>query len=571
LRESDQREERMMLSRSKWVLRRSAVHTTATFIFVVASTVAIAGTPTVGAIPAHGIDVNQIAYVRCCPQNNTLGLVDADGSHRRTITLPPAGSGFGISNPQLTPDGSKIVFGLLNSAGLFEIAMINIDGSGFTTLDTPSAQALEPSVSPDGSRVAYVGFYSGGKAEIWTQNLDGSDPVLLTTGPDDSSPSWSPGGGQVAFLAGSDQIDVVPATGGAVRQLTHLTGSGTGLLLWSPNGAFIEFQEASPDGQSMAMVLNVATGAVSTLFGGPYAYGVDSWAPNSTDLLSTANGSIGVISIVNLQGQVVGTTGVNGFASSWIRAQGTTAPIVGMNGIPSGTGYQMVTSDGSVLSYGQAAFYGAMNASALTKPIVGMASTPDGGGYWLVASDGGVFSFGDASFYGSTGATRLNKPIVGMASTPDGGGYWLVASDGGVFSFGDANFYGSTGATRLNQPVVGIASTHDGAGYWLVAADGGIFSFGDARFDGSTGALHLNKPIVGMAATADGGGYWLVASDGGVFTFGNAGFYGSTGAMRLNQPIVGMASAPDGHGYWLVARDGGLFSFGNAGFFGSTP
>jgi len=84
------------------------------------------------------------------------------------------------------------------------------------------------------------------------------------------------------------------------------------------------------------------------------------------------------------------------------------------------------------------------------------------------STTGSVLTRGDASFYGSTGNIRLNKPIVGMAATPDGHGYWLVASDGGIFSFGDAGFYGSTGNIRLNKPIVGMAATPDGHGYWMV-------------------------------------------------------------------------------------------------------
>jgi hypothetical protein len=79
----------------------------------------------------------------------------------------------------------------------------------------------------------------------------------------------------------------------------------------------------------------------------------------------------------------------------------------------------------------------------LSAPVVGMAATPDGRGYWLVSSDGGVFTFGDAAFHGSTGGVTLDEPVVGMAATPSAAGYWLVASDGGIFTFGDAGFYGS--------------------------------------------------------------------------------------------------------------------------------
>jgi hypothetical protein len=230
------------------------------------------------------------------------------------------------------------------------------------------------------------------------------------------------------------------------------------------------------------------------------------------------------------------------------------ARMVAIAATPSGRGYWLAGSDGSVFTYGDAGFHGSLGAAHLNQPIVGMAATPTGRGYWLAASDGGVFTFGDAGFHGSLGAIHLNQPIVGVAATRTGRGYWLVAADGGVFSFGDARFHGSLGAIHLNQPIVGVAATPTGRGYWLVAADGGLFSFGDARFHGSLGAVRLNEPIVGMAATSTGRGYWMVASDGGVFTFGDAGFYGSAGGRQLDQRVIGMARS--GTGYWL--DEGGL-------------
>ena len=245
------------------------------------------------------------------------------------------------------------------------------------------------------------------------------------------------------------------------------------------------------------------------------------------------------------------------------------APAVALASTHDGKGYWIDGTDGSLVAFGDATYYGSAGGLTLARPVVGLASTPSDTGYWEVASDGGIFSYGDATDYGSTGNIHLNRPIVGMASTPDGRGYWLVASDGGIFSYGDAHFYGSTGAMTLNQPIVGMAPTADGRGYWLVASDGGIFAFGDATFHGSMGGHPLNRPIVGMSASPNGGGYWLVASDGGIFAFGDAGFFGSAGNLRLVEPIVGMATGPGGRGYWLVAADGGIFDYGDAPFFGS--
>lgn len=235
---------------------------------------------------------------------------------------------------------------------------------------------------------------------------------------------------------------------------------------------------------------------------------------------------------------------------------------------PDGQGYWQATSDGQILGFGDARWFGSMSGSPLNHPIVGIASTPTGKGYWLVASDGGVFSFGDAQFYGSTGGMALNEPVVGIAGTPDGMGYYLVASDGGVFGFGDARFLGSMVGTHINQAVVGMAVDSSTGGYWLVAGDGGVFSFG-APFLGSTGAIRLNRPVVGMEAET-GTGYRFVANDGGVFTFGASGFFGSLGSAPPSHVVLSIAPATADQGYTILDSAGGIYPFGNANDFGSV-
>ncbi len=538
--------------------------------------------------PSSGTDTNQIVYVA---GQQSLGLVDADGTHRSTITISPTNlegptGAFSILDPDLSPNGRTILFVEYSDdpVCITTLYTVNSDGSDLTPLQLNQGCIYDPRWSPDGSRIVYAP--SGGSSAIWTSNPDGTDPTEVANFGDE--PSWSSDGSQIVFVgspqnipASSFQVYSVPAQGGTPHQLTKISGEVPQFPFWSPNGATIEFQETPTSGVTLStVVMNTDGSDARILFGGPSVGRIYSWAPDSAHFLTNATAASGsAIAIENLQGTITqtftGTGGLGGFSPdpSWIRVPGVpraSAQIVGLTPTRSGGGYQMLGSDGGVLSYGQALFYGSTSGTILNKPIVGMAPTADGGGYWLVASDGGVFTFGDAGFYGSTGALTLNKPIVGMAPTPDGGGYWLVASDGGVFTFGDANFYGSTGSLKLNKPIVGLAPTPDGGGYWLVASDGGVFTFGDANFYGSTGSLKLNKPIVGMATPSDGGGYWLVASDGGIFTFGDAGFYGSTGALTLNKPIVGMAPTPDGGGYWLVASDGGIFTFGDAPFYGSA-
>jgi hypothetical protein len=240
-------------------------------------------------------------------------------------------------------------------------------------------------------------------------------------------------------------------------------------------------------------------------------------------------------------------------------------------------GYGMLGGDGGWFIFGDLNFVGAANfvgpgplttpSGAIIKtPVTAGAISPSQLGYWAVTSDGHVLSQGDAGDFGEP--SFVTSPVVGMAATSTGKGYWLATADGGVYSFGDAVYYGSMTGIPLKQPVVGMVATPSGLGYYLVASDGGVFAFGDAAFKGSTGAMTLNKPIVGIAASPTGG-YWLVASDGGVFAFA-APFLGSMGGTPLVKPVVGITTTPTGKGYTLAASDGGIFAFGDAPFFGNV-
>ena len=230
----------------------------------------------------------------------------------------------------------------------------------------------------------------------------------------------------------------------------------------------------------------------------------------------------------------------------------------------SGRGYWVVTTNGSVYSFGDAGYHGGMGGRNLAASITGSESTPSGSGYWELGRDGGIFSFGDAHFWGSTGAMRLNKPVNGMERTSDGHGYWLVADDGGIFSFGNAHFWGSTGEMKLNKPVIGMARTPSGHGYWLVASDGGIFSFGDARFFGSTGGMHLTAPIVAMRRTTTGNGYWMLRADGAVYAFGDAKYFGGVAGCTNYHGARSLLVSPDGRGYWIGTNDGSVIPLGDA-------
>jgi dipeptidyl aminopeptidase/acylaminoacyl peptidase len=107
--------------------------------------------------------------------------------------------------------------------------------------------AGDPQISPDGTKIVY----SLGKADrakkqsgsqIWLIDRDGSSARQLTTSGDrNGSARWSPDGNSIAFV--SDNVDkpakqgifVVDVAGGEPRELTR-HGVSIGELAWSPDG-----------------------------------------------------------------------------------------------------------------------------------------------------------------------------------------------------------------------------------------------------------------------------------------------------------------------------------------------
>lgn len=317
----------------------------------------------------------------------------------------------------------------------------------------------------------------------------------------------------------------------------------------------------------------------------------DSWEEIFTDcgmgtvLLPTESCLVGLI----LFPEVVGTTTVavtnSGIAIATITVTGVLGPVpppapTGPLPPPGGDGYWMLGSDGAVYAFGSARVLGDPRTAIFQRfgagwkviegtGAVKLEPTPSGNGYWIVDSQGTVYPYGDAKAIGSLGPGALapGELVSSISATPNGDGYWVFTNRGRVVPFGAAVSYGDMSKVALTGPVLGSIPTPSGKGYWMVASDGGIFAFGDAGFFGSTGAMKLNAPVQSLVPTSTGNGYWLVASDGGIFAFGDAEFRGSMGATKMNQPVVDMVRY--GNGYLMVGADGGIFNFSDRAFVGS--
>ena len=106
----------------------------------------------------------------------------------------------------------------------------------------------DPQISPDGARVVYTVATPDRQANrvarnVWVVGLDGSAPRQLTFTGRDGGARWSPDGRTLAFLSsreGGQQIYVLNLTGGEPTRLTTLDG-GADQVVWAPDGKSLAF------------------------------------------------------------------------------------------------------------------------------------------------------------------------------------------------------------------------------------------------------------------------------------------------------------------------------------------
>ncbi|MGH9778657.1 MAG: hypothetical protein ACRD5I_09620, partial [Candidatus Acidiferrales bacterium] len=163
------------------------------------------------------------------------------------------GSFVGVGYLCLAAEDKYMVAGMAGSQP--GIARIELSTGQAVVLASPAeGQASDPACSPDGQDVSFH-VERGNHREIWVVPLAGGEARRLTSGLEDSHPTWSADGRLIYFLRNHQDIYAVPRQGGEVRPVTS----------YRSFSIMLDFPFATRDGRRLVFTRNDKGGDIFVL------------------------------------------------------------------------------------------------------------------------------------------------------------------------------------------------------------------------------------------------------------------------------------------------------------------
>ncbi len=196
----------------------------------------------------HEVDI-RTGEVRAIP---FTALVEQELGPRIHHEMPFEDDSIAIRNVrygQMSPDGSRIVFGTLNRLWIMDLP----DGEPRPLIAGGHGQ-YQPTFSPDGESIAFVSWHATEGGHVWRVPTGGGEPRRLTAhAAYYANPAWSPDGSRIAWIREDPAatrnrntqnrgfVEWVPSDGGEVRSVVSAPSSN--VLTFTPDGTRLTFAE----------------------------------------------------------------------------------------------------------------------------------------------------------------------------------------------------------------------------------------------------------------------------------------------------------------------------------------
>lgn len=202
--------------------------------------------PAAGPTPMGG-GIGQVAFASMRAGLPQVFLANVDGTGIRQLTTMTDGA----CQPSWSPDGQQMVFtspcrddqDRYPGASLW---LIQADGSGLTSLPTVPGGDFDPAWSPDGTRIAFASLRDNSNVpHLYMISPLGTDVEKLTEGSArDTQPTWAPTGTQLAFVSergGLGELWILPEFGSDALSFSRSEASDMHPA-WSHDGTVLVFE-----------------------------------------------------------------------------------------------------------------------------------------------------------------------------------------------------------------------------------------------------------------------------------------------------------------------------------------